>query len=32
MLYLILDIANRFSNMRDTDRERSVTRLPGKLP
>ena len=32
MFYLILDIANGFSNMRDTDRERSVTRQPSKLP
>jgi hypothetical protein len=32
MLHLILEIGNRFSNMRDTKRERSVTRLPGKLP
>src|SRR4029077_7961731 len=28
ILHMILDIVNRFSNMRDTDRERSVTRLP----
>jgi hypothetical protein len=32
MLHLILEIGDRFLNMRDTDRERSVTRLPGKLP
>jgi hypothetical protein len=31
MLHLILDIGNRFRNMRDTDRERSVTSLPGRL-
>jgi hypothetical protein len=32
MFHLILDIGDRFRNMRDTDRERSVTRLLGKLP
>ena len=32
MLYLILDIMDRFRNMRYADSERSVARLPTKVP